>query len=237
LTSWDVVKTYGHVRRIFGREQEILAKESLRSVTDRQFFSSYHFGEAMRLSEIFERDHLKGKVTLLELHVVGAEDGQKAFETYMLQAGAHSLAAVQSLHAIPDIFAHAVFFSTGQNLKSHPLSEDNLSLPKVAGCLINDDKFKTLSTPLQLIQSGIGWQHLAAVSNMSKHRSVVRTAYNEDWTGTKEKIRELYISSFCRKNISYPTVSLRNLLEPEYKRLMNAIISIGNKMNSHLSLM
>lgn len=94
-----------------------------------------------------------------------------------------------------------------------------------------DDRFKFLSQPLQLIQSGTGWQHLAAVSNVSKHRRVVRVAYNEDWTGTRDNVRELHVSAFSKNNKSFPATSLRNLLEPEYKRLMDAIISIGNELN------
>lgn len=234
MTPWDINETYLLVRRVFGRDQERLVRESARSVTDRQAFSSYHFSEAMRLSKAFERNHLADARTILELHVGGAEKKERAFQVYMVKAGAHSLAAVQSLHAIPDIFAHAVYFAAGQNLQPHALDEPDISLPGVAACLKQDKSFAVLSAPLRSVQSGTGWCHLAAVSNMSKHRSVVRAAYNEDWTGKRAKVRELHISAFERHGKHYPAISLRELLDPEYERLMKTIIIIGHELNTCL---
>jgi hypothetical protein len=234
VTPWDLNKTYLLVRSVFGRDQERLVRESARSVTDRQSFYYYHFAEAMRLSKTFERNHLVEARTILELHVEGAEKKERAFQVYMVKAGAHSLAAVQSLHAIPDILAHAVYFAAGQNLQPHALDEPGVSLPSVAECLKKNKRFVVLSAPLQSLQSGSGWRHLAAVSNMSKHRSVVRAAYNEDWTGKRAKVRELHVSAFERHSKQYPAVALRELLEPEHERIMKTVISIGNELNACL---
>jgi hypothetical protein len=231
MTPWDLNETYLLVKRLFGRDQEVLARESARSVTDRQAFSSYHFAETVRLSRAFERNHMVGTTTILEIHLEGANKKEQAFQGYMIKAGAHSLAAVQSLHAIPDIFAHALYFSTGQNLGPNALPEPNISLPSVAICIKKDAKFSTLSSPLQSIQSGRGWSHLAAVANMSKHRSVVRASYSEDLTGMRTNLRELQVSGFKRNGKLYPNIGVRELLEPEYERIMKAVISIGNELN------
>lgn len=234
MAPWDLNATHALVRSVFGREQEGLARESTRSVNDRTAFSFYHFREAMRLSKAFERKHLVGVRTILELHVEGAENKEAAFNTYMVKAGAHSIAAVQSLHAIPDIFAHAVYFAAGQNLQPHAVPEPDISLPRVAGCLKRDKAFSALSVPMATLQSGASWSHLAAVSNISKHRSVVRSTYSEDWTGTRKEIRELHVSAFERNGKHYPAKSLRDLLEPEYERLLKGIISIGHELNTCL---
>ncbi len=234
MAPWDLNETYLLVRRVFCRGQELLVRESARSVTDRQAFSSYHFSEALRLSKAFERNHLAGARTILEIHVEGAEKKERAFQVYIVKAGAHSLAAVQSLHAIPDVFAHAVYFASGQNMQPHALDDPEISLPGVAGCLKKDKRFAALSAPLLSIQSGSGWSHLAAVSNMGKHRSIVRAAYNEDWTGKRAELRELRVSAFERHGKPYPAVSLRELFEPEYERLMKSVISIGHELNACL---
>lgn len=228
--SWDLKETYRLVHLVFGADQERLVRASAGSVTNRQDFSSYHFSEAMRLSKTFERNHLAGTTTILDLHVQGAEKKERAFQRYIVKAGAHSLAAVQSLHAIPDIFAHAVFFATGQNLKPLALRDSAISLPAVAKFLESDSRFAALSEALRSIQSGTGWRHLSAVANMSKHRSVVRAAYSEDWTGSRANARELQVSSFERQGRHYPAVSLRELLEPEYERIMRTVVSIGNEL-------
>lgn len=234
MTSWNLNETYQLVKQLFGRDQEVLARESARSVTDRQAFSSYHFAETVRLSKAFELNHMAGTGTILEIHVEGAEKKQQAFQEYMLKAGAHSLAAVQSLHAIPDIFAHALYYSSGQNLGPNALDESNISLPNVAISIKKDSRFSKLSSPLQSIQSGCGWSHLAAVANVSKHRSVVRASYSEDMTGMRANLRELQISNFKRNGKHYPNIGVRELLEPEYQRIMRAVISIGNELNSCL---
>lgn len=234
METWDLNETYQLVQRLFGRDQERLAWESARSVTDRQSFSSYHFAEAMRLSEAFERNHLAGATTILEIHAEGGEKSERAFQVYMVKAGAHALAAVQSLHAIPDIFAHAVYFASGQNLQSYALNDWDISLQRVANCLKEDTRFSALSGPLRAIQSGTGWSHVAAVSNMSKHRSVVRAAYNEDWTGNRLKTRELHVSAFEWHGKPYPAISLRDLLAPEYERLMKSVICVAHELNASL---
>jgi hypothetical protein len=234
MASWDLNQTHALVRRIFGRTQEALTQASTRSVNDRKAFSSYHFTEAMRLSKEFEKKHLGEVATTLEIHVAGAERKHVAFERYMVKAGAHSIAAVQSLHAIPDIFAHAVYFATGQNLGPKALAESEISLPRVVSCLKQNRQVPTLSSQLALLQSGEAWSHLAAVANMSKHRSVVRATYSEDWTGTRARVRELHITAFERQGKKYAAKSLRDLLEPEHDRILMSIVRMGHELDNCL---
>ena len=95
MEPWDLKDTSSLVKRQFGREQETLFRESSRSVNDRKAFSSYHFREAMRLSKDFERRHLSGARTILELHVAGAEKKELAFNDFMV----FGVQAVSSLSA------------------------------------------------------------------------------------------------------------------------------------------
>jgi hypothetical protein len=234
MTTWNLQETYSLIRAVFGKEQEALARESMRSVIDRKAFSSYHFGEVLRLTKALERKHLADLGSFLEIHVEGAEVKLAAFEGYMIKAGAHSIAAVQSLHALPDIFGHAIYFASGQNLQPQALAESDISNQKVAGCLKRDIGFKVLATPLYALQSGLGWSHLAAVCNISKHRNVIRAMYSEDWTGSRANKRELQVSSFVRNGKEYPAISLRELLEPEYERLMRSIIAIDHELKACL---
>jgi hypothetical protein len=219
---------------VFGREQEQLARECTRSINDRKSFASYHFAEVKRLTKAFEGRHLAGARTLLQIHTRGAEKKRAAFEHYMIKVGAHAIAAVQSIHAIPDIVAHAIYFAAGQNLQPNALLERNIALPGVARILKKDHSFCSLSKPLQALQSGDGWSHLSAVSNIGKHRNVVRSALSEDWSGKRASFRELHISSFRHDGVSYASKSLQGLLEPEYNRLVTAIVALGHELNGCL---
>jgi len=233
MKPWNLEETYGLVKVVFGQAQERLARESTRSVLDRQAFTRYHYQEALRLSKTFERTHLTNSL-LIDLH---AQDGQRkrvAFEKYIVKAGAHATASIQSLHAIPDILAHAIYFACGQNLGPNALQERDVTLPAVVGALKHDDAFRCLAPLLSSAQSGELWRHLAAVSNLSKHRSVVRTALNEDWTGTRKNFRELQFQSFERDGKYFATQSLQALLEPEYNRLSFLIITLGHELDACL---
>ncbi|ACT49934.1 hypothetical protein [Methylovorus glucosotrophus] len=230
MKSWDLNKTRRLVVTAFGEAQGKLVQESVRSVIERQRFCSYHFQEAMRLSKTFEKKHMVNLQSLLELQVLGAEKHERAFQLYILKAGAHSIAAVQSLHAIPDIFAHVIYFATAQNLQSYTLNELEISLPTVIKCLKKDATLSKLTTSLVSLQSGENWTHLAAVSNASKHRSVIRSAYNEDMSGIRTELRELQFSSFTRKQEFYPAISLKDLLAPEYDRLSKIVVNTGNQL-------
>lgn len=230
LQPWDLEETYRLVRTRWGRDQEKLVRESARSINERKDFASYHFREAVRLSKTFERTHLAGLQTFLEIHAPGAERKRHAFELYIVKAGAHALALVQNIHAIPDILAHVVYFGTGQNLKPNALPEKEVYPNSVAGLLHHDRALARLRRKILQLQNAKGWSHLSAVANMGKHRSVIRSALSEDWTGTRKDYRELQVTSFGR----FPPVSLRQLVEPEFDRLSVAIVNIGRDLNEYL---
>lgn len=231
MSTWDLQETHRLIREVFGKDHEKKAKESIRSITDRQAFASYHFAEVLRLTKSLETKHFSNVKTILEIHVDGAETKRAAFEKYMIKAGAHTVAAIQSLHSLPDIFSHTIYFASGQNLHTHALADADISTQKVAACIKHDINFKSLALPLSKLQSGSGWSHLAAACNMRKHRSIVRASYNEGWLGERQSKRELQVSQFSHKDKQYPSISLKDLLEPEYERLMYNIIRIANDLN------
>lgn len=233
MKAWNLEETYSFVKATFGLAQERLARDSTRSVLDRQAFARYHYQEAQRLSKMFDRTHLKN-ISLINLHTQEGKRKQAAFERYIVKAGAHATAAVQSLHAIPDILAHAIYFACGQNLGSNALQEMDVALPAVVATLKGDIAFRRLGPILAKAQSGDLWPHLAAVSNLSKHRSVIRTTLNEDWTGTRKNFRELQFQSFERGRKYFPALSLQALIEPEYNRLSLLIVALGHELNSCL---
>lgn len=231
--SWDKRETAKLVEKRFDRGQANKVMECMRSVTDRQQFSLYHYREVVRLLQEFEDEHLQGLSTMLELHTEENEHRLEAFEELMVAAGAHALAAVQCLHALPDIFAHVLFFATGQDLLPNAPAPRHVSVQSVETCLKRDGHFKVLHKPLQALHSGVNWKHLAALSNISKHRSVVRSSLNEDWTGTHP--RRLQFARFGEGNGAYPPVPIGDLLKPEYERLMGGIISMAHTLNERLT--
>lgn len=233
MKRWNLKATYDAVKVAFGEEQERLAHDSIRSVIDRQDFARYHFQETVRLTRSFERKYL-GKSLLIDLHSQDSQRKRFAFEKYIAKAGAHATAAIQSVHAIPDILAHAMYFASAQNLGPNAVDNDAIAVPSVVRVLRLDTRFARLAPLLESAQSGEGWRHLAAISNASKHRSVVRASLSEDWTGTRKNFRELHVKSFERKGRIFPAASLQSILESEYSRLSLLTLTIGHELDACL---
>jgi hypothetical protein len=233
MATWSLKDTYALVRKAFGTEQERLAKASTQSVVDRQNFARYHFSEARRLQKSFEQKYL-GQNLLIDPHGQNTERSRVAFEVFMVKAGAHATAAIQSVHAIPDILAHAVYYSAVQQANPPALPDREVAVNTVARLLARTSELAVLARMLRQSHAGESWRHLAAVANTSKHRSVVRATLSEDWTGTRKNFRELHISAFEREGRGFPAVSLQALLEPEYNRLSRLVIEIGHALTAHL---
>lgn len=60
------------------------------------------------------------------------------------------------------------------------------------------------------------FDHLSAISNMNKHRSVIRSSLNEDWTGKRKNLREIQFAIFERGGKQYWSKSLKDAIGPEY---------------------
>jgi hypothetical protein len=233
MARWNFVDTYDLVRKAFGSEQEKLARSSIRSIVDRQDYARYHFSEAKRLQRAFERKYLPNGM-LIDLHTQDGDRTRVAFEIFMVKAGAHATAAIQSVHAVPDILAHAAYYTTGQQIGPNALRSRDVAVDAVAKILARTPELNNLAGMLRQASDGELWRHLAAAANTSKHRSVVRASLSEDWTGTRKNFRELHISAFEKDGRTFYTISLEALLAPEYNRLSRLVIEIGHALTAYL---
>jgi len=233
MRPWDLKETYSAVKGIFGREQELLVRESTRSVFDRQAFVTFHYGEILRLSKNIDRSYVKENLFVV-LHRDPRGKSRVAFEKFIIKAGAHATAAVHCLHAIPDIISHSIYFATGHNFSHNPEAEQKADLPFVVKELKRSSNTHRLGELLAEMRSGDSWQHLAALSNMSKHRSLVRTTFNEDWTGTRVRKRELQFMFFEKGGKRFPSIAVVDLLESESDRLSIQVIKVGNELDVFL---
>lgn len=230
MARWELLETHALIKTAFGAAQLKLAGESIRSLVDREHYASYHFREAGRLTKDFERRHLKDGI-LLDIYTQQGESKRVAFEQYIIKASAHAVASVQSIHALPDIMANATYLACGLNLLPNARPEHEIALPAVVEAMTADANFRSLAQLLTRAQSGSHWRHLAALTNLSKHRSVVRASLNEDLTGLRAKHRELHFQGFERNAKRFPAISVQSLLEPEFLRLATLIVDVGHELN------
>lgn len=231
--TWHIARTRSLIEAAFGHDQLDLARPSLKSVVDRQEYARYHYQEAMRLLARFTDEYLTHK-PLIAVIWSNDHNDRLAFEELMTQLGAHSIACVQSIHALSDILAHMLYFSLGLNRVAE-LKEQNVNATTVTAVLKADPTHVELAHCLDHFTSGDSFNHLAALANHSKHRSIVQPRLNEDLSGLRADRHEVRFSSFTYKGTAFPEVTIKSLLESEYARCAELVVGTGEKLNHALS--
>jgi hypothetical protein len=233
MDRWDIQKTRDLIAQRFGRHQLDLVNPCFQSIVDRQQYARYHYHEIMYLLDYFISEHLT-ETSLLKLSMGMDDDARDEFDLFMIKIGAHVLSCVQNMHSLADILAHAVYFSLGINLTPNTLTENKISINTVINKVRTITYYQTVFILLNELQTGGHYEHLNALSNHSKHRSIVRSLLNEDFTKDISSRHSLKISNFKYRGTSYPEVSVRKFIASEYERCSKLVIDIGNALNHAL---
>ena len=234
MTVWDLQETRTLVRARHGREQLEIARLSLGSTIDRREYARYHYHEAMELfdSHIGELHSSQRLFTV----ILGGndEDEQDEFHQHLDRIGAHVTACVQSLHAIADIFAHAIYYSLGYNLLPSALSERQISLVPVKKMLSSKREHVGLAKALGSLSSHSDFKYLSALANHGKHRSLVRPKL---WLHMTDKAPDPYtlqFQQFTYDGKPYAQRDIRPFLQSEFNRISVIVVETGNELNAAL---
>lgn len=144
------------------------------------------------------------------------------------------MGCVQSLHALPDIFGHALYYSLGLNLQETAIAEREISAWTVQEKLDGCKELSPLSTRFRYLNSTDDFKRLAGLANLGKHRSIVLPSLGEDQTGLEAERHSVKFSSFSYKGRYYQEVDAKTFLAAEYNRTSLTVIQIGNELNSIL---
>lgn len=221
------------IESIYGRPQLELANPCLRSVIDRRDYAHYHFHEANDLFQSFAQEKLSDS-SLLEVVYGPNDDTRSDFELLIMKVGAHVLACIQSLHSIADIMAHATYYSLGMNLSETPMKEAAISSSTVLSKLANSAELSAVHQLLTALSLQGRFEHLSALSNYSKHRSIIRTSLAEDWTGKKTERHHLKLGAFTYKGRHFPETSVNDFFGTEFNRIAQLIVDTGNSIHAVL---
>lgn len=231
MGPWDLDETRQHVHRLFGDDQLELAKPCLRSVVDRQIYARIHYQDARAKIDSYVERALKDK----SLFVTFCDsEAWVEFNIVIREVGAHLTACVQSIHAVPDILAHAIYYSLGLNHHSSALKSRDVSAANVLKLLKRDSRFVPITSLLNSLVSAATFTHLSALANQAKHRSIVFPSLNEDLTGTREKRHMVIFPTFAYEESRYPQVFADDFIAAEYERSSQCVINIGIELNALL---
>jgi hypothetical protein len=237
MPVWDINQTHLLVKQAYDLERAHKVRESAFSIRLKQEFVAYHNSELNRLKRSFDKRYpVTGK--LFELHT---QEGKRVirpqFDRFILKASAHATAALQCLHSIPDMLAQVAYISLEPELKCKIGNEYRVNLSTVIKHLRSEQRFDEVTNELVNLNNGDEWEHLDAIANNCKHRSIVPTSLNHDLTGTRINLRELQTVAFSRGKKSYPSRSIHSLILTEYQRLLKISVRFGCKLNILLNIM
>ncbi|GGX09631.1 hypothetical protein [Undibacterium macrobrachii] len=130
MEPWNINETRQHIARLFGRDQLLVAKDSLRSIDDRMTYAAIHYQDAANLIDAYVNEHLKN-ASLFEVLYLDDENFSTDFNFFIRKVGAHLIACIQSIHTLPDILAHAIYYSLAINLTQKPIKERMITASSV----------------------------------------------------------------------------------------------------------
>lgn len=232
---WNLDETRKHVTRLFGRAQQVeLAGPALRSVCDRQTYAQIHYKAASAAIESYVSSELQN-ASLLAVTFCGEGEAWGKFNVFVREIGAHLTACVQSIHAVPDILACALYYSLGLNLRPDTLKARELSTRTVTARLSKEPDAARLATLLESLAAGGDFEHLSALCNQAKHRSIVFPSLSEDWTGERAERHAVTFPAFVHDGATYAQVNAKEFLENEFARCCGLVLQIGGELNVILS--
>lgn len=233
--QWDKGLTGELVTAVFGAAQWKKAHPSVRSMADRPAFCHYHYHEALSMMNEYIESKLK------ETGLCGVYEDYDQFSYLMLKIRANIVAFVQSLHAVADTCSHMLYYSLALDKLPVALKERDICAKKVLKLLerqrdAGHREYDKLCMLFRDVTTGGYYEHLDALTNTSKHRSIVRPELNEDFTGKREDKWILFLESFWYEENLFEKIDAREFMRNEHDRIQPLTVDIGKELNEVLKL-
>lgn len=231
--QWDNGETKSLVEAVFSRNQWAMAHPSVRSMMDRPEFCRYHYHEALDMMNAYIEANLK------ERGLWGVYEDYDEFSYLMLKVRANIVAFVQSLHAVADTCAHMLYYCLALDKLPKPLKERDIYAKEVLKVLeqqrdAGHPEYDKLCRLFREVTAGADYKYLNALTNTSKHRSIIRPQLNEDATGKRSEKYILFLESFWYAGEHYKEANAREFMQKEHDRIQPLTVDIGVELNEAL---
>jgi len=233
MTAWNVELTRRAIEEVHGRKQLELARPCLRSLSDRQIYARFHYRRADSALKRYIREHLNEKEFFMV--ALGLDKAEwDRFNIVIRKIAADLTACIQSIHAIPDILASAVYYSLALDGAMLPSKHQFINHTFVTSSVAKLGELKDVELALRSAIEGESYRHLSALANQAKHYSVVFPALSSDLTGERAAQYMLAFPSFTVRGKSFPQVFAREFLPKVYEQLSKAVVNTGHAIDATL---
>jgi hypothetical protein len=196
---WDVKALRDAVANAHGEELASKAYECAQSLAIRQDYIYYHYWEIKRLldNELTSTD----SITVARDYILGKSPKKyNEFHWKRRQAEANLIALLQSIHASYDHLAHVIYFSlnfdAGAPLR---IRQSGITIYRVANKLTPGQ----LQDAVNSLIADSTLEHVAALVNTSKHRSIVTAPITVSFEDDTQP-HGLRFKAFEYKGLPYP---------------------------------
>jgi hypothetical protein len=225
---WNMEEARQLIAELYGPQQMELARPSLSSVIERRDQANilWHSTRAVLST-------LKRYAKTRPLFTMAWSSDNRERTRYWVnerKAQAYVTGLIQSLHSLSDLYAHGLYFGLALNKLPDALEKErNINASRVRDRLKAAD-LATLRSLYESLFEGGEFKHLAAISNSSKHRNVVKVGIHENYTGVGDAIY-LEFPAFKYNDVEFTAVAVREFTEREFNRCAKLIVDIGNELN------
>jgi hypothetical protein len=224
--QWDLKSLKKDVENLFGVEQRSIAEKSIKSFCLRQDYARYHFTEAMQRMKAIMKD---GETGLCMQMLTGDNE----YLRNEFEAGAHTMACIQSIHSLSDILSTAIYYSMGLNLDPRTsINPKRLYLSVLNQKLTQIISASKIAALISQILKHQDYEYVANVVNESKHSSVIAARVTMDFTTNENELR---FEAFFRDGVRIPPRGVAGVLQKEFTRQSLLMISVGNEVNAWVS--
>lgn len=231
--TWDLGLTQKLVfSKIRLRPVEALA--SLNSVVDRMDHSRYHYHQVMTpwAETLLEAERTGDTFKILGWGIT--EDERAEHFEKAIQRSANVIACVHALHAVPDTLAYALYHCTDMTLPTGK-RESDISVGLMKGLLALHPGGEPFRDLLEELTTDTSYDHLSALSNHAKHRSIIADRVFADATGKDPVPLRLTFGRFSYKGQDFAQQEALPLLQAEFDRINKIVMKCGTMVNEYLN--
>jgi hypothetical protein len=197
-------------------------------------YSTLHWRNARRCLKRFTDSLPKDEIWLVS--ILGTREAEHRYNLFLRDVGAHLTACLESMDAVPDILAHAAYFSLAMD-KSVRLAPQEVNCRKLRALLNDDSQFVGIAAPFVEMLDCPKFLHLRAMCNRAKHRSQEFARYGE-WQEIGSTQVGLCFPSFSHQHgklvDAFPAVAALPFLLNAGMELKLNMVRVGNALNAHL---
>lgn len=222
-------------------ESTLNAEAAANGLVRESHFASFHAYEAISVVDAARRTEIKpgegpGMAAFRQfMDEFLSGDGDRPLREASFKAAAHSIAFFRSLHAATDLLAPVIYWGLGLREElAKPLSEASINPTNVASALASLHSHSKVEASLLELLSNPSFKYVRALSNSTKHRSLVPAGFSVSYDFSPDPKHGVRIGRF-QYGQEYSPRWVSDYIQDCYPDVIRGMIAVGRAVNADLA--